>query len=360
MPRPPSSDFNIEIINLEGPSHLEAVPGAGTPSGFITAQLHRLSEWKPAPGSPGEVSVLKVDFKLEGDTVKVDVTAYFGKPVPQWRPPDLEKMQKAVVASRLIRENETVNLEEMAQYGLEPVGFKVLRSKPWSIGTPEITNKTQSLILGAITEERPAYHLTARNLSQKCVTSIRWYGLENGNRSGGSGLSGKCIIRAGGTFDFMQRFAMGETDQPGRREIVIEAILFEDGTFEGDIDTAAGMAALMAGEKIQSANVNKLLQGVSSASPADVGETLSRLKRDVNALGDEVSQTTLEELSQRFANASPDVRQRRIGQEIQNGQRFVKHTLLGRIEQFEYKRAHSPEAADFNIWLKEMAKIFDR
>jgi len=365
-PHPPSSDFNIELINVEGPSHLEAVPGAGARSGFITTRFRRISEWKPAPGSPGEVSAMKVDFRLEGDTVKVEVTAYLGQLVPNFRPPDLEKMQKVVVATRLIRENETVNINEVEQYGLEPIGFKVLRSKPWSVGTPEITNKTQALIVTAISEERPMYHVTTRNLSQKCITSIRWYGLENGSQfRGGSGLSGKCIICAGGPFELVQRFELAEqagqnAQPPGKREIVINAILFDDGTFEGDVDAAASMAAHMAGEKIQSARTGKLLQATASASAGDVGEMLAQLKRDVKALDEEIDKTALDDLLTRFANASPDLRERRIGEEIRNGLRFVKITVLGRIEQFEYKRAHMPEQADFSAWLKEMTKMTDR
>lgn len=368
-PRPPASDFNIELINFEGPSRIESVPAGGAHLGYIaTDSLQRLPAWKPSPGATGEVAAMKVGFWMEDGAVRVEVIAYIGKNVPYFQSADLAKLQKVTVATRLVHENETVTVNETELFGIEAISFKVLRSNPWSIGPPEITNKTQALNVTAVSEERPAYAITTRNVSQKCITAIRWYGLENGRRGGGGGLSSSCLIPAGGVFDFRQHFAPDYRQEaegvqpqlPGRREIVIEAIVFDDGTFEGEADAAAEMAAHTTGAKIQRARMLQLLQGFSGAPVADLSQTLAKLKGEVTSLSEEVDVAITAELSQRFASASPDVRQRRIKEEVRIGLRFTKIDLLHQIERFEFNREHSPEEADFGAWLKEITKRFEK
>lgn len=367
--RPPASDFNIELLNLEGPSQLESVPGGGLRFGYlVTDGLQRIPSWKPSPEAPAEVAAMKVGFWMEDGAVKVEVIAYLGKTPPNAQPAELAKLKKVTVATLLVHENETVTVNETEQFGIEPIGFRVLRNNLWSVGPPEITNKAQALNITAVSEQRPAYTVTTRNVSHKCINSIHWYSLEDGRKGGGSGLSGLCLIPAGGFFDFRQQFALdyrpaGENAQaklPGKREIVIEAVVFDDGTFEGEADTAAGMAALMTGSKIQRTKVLQLLRGASETPVDDTTLALTKLKREVTSLSEEVDDATTQDLSQRFASASADVRERSIGESVRNGLRFVKGDILHRIERFEYMREHSPAEADFGAWLKETTKFYEK
>jgi hypothetical protein len=368
-PRPPASEFNIELINLDSPSYVASVPGPGARSGYtVNADLRRIATWKPSEEAPAEVSVLRVQFWLEEGAVRVEVMAYLGRNPPSSRSSDWDKLKTVKVASRLVHENETISIDEIERFGIEPFQVKVLRAEPWSIGPPEITNKTQALVVASTAEERPVYILTVRNVSQKQITAIRWYGLENGRRAGGSGLSGARVIAAGDVFEIRQRFGIAEEakaegaqrQQSLKREIVIAAILFDDGAFEGEADAAAEMAAHLAGEGIQLLHAIQLLKNISPAPGEDQSMLLSKLKRDIAALGEEVDPQAINELALRFASASEDTRKRRIKEEVKNALRFVKNNLLREIERFEYKREHSPETADLEAWLREIIKNFER
>src|SRR5688572_813899 len=98
-PRSPASDFNIELINLEAPSFMASVPGAGARAGYIAqAKLRRIPAWKPSEEVPDEVAALRVGYWLEEGAVRVDVTAYLGQTVPFARPSELQKLRTAKVA----------------------------------------------------------------------------------------------------------------------------------------------------------------------------------------------------------------------------------------------------------------------
>lgn len=132
-PRPPASDFNIELINLEAPSFMASVPGAGVRSGYLAqAKLRRISTWKPSEEVPAEVSALRLGFWLEEGAVRVEVTAYIGQSSPYALLSDLEKLRTAKVASHLVREDETVSITETERFGIKTFMVKVVRAGPWN------------------------------------------------------------------------------------------------------------------------------------------------------------------------------------------------------------------------------------
>lgn len=359
-PRPPSSDFNIELINLEAPSFMASVPGAGARSGYIAqANLRRISAWKPSEEVADEVAALRVGYWLEEGAVRVEVTAYLGQTVPFARLSELQKLRTTKVASHLVREDETVSVSETERFGIEPFMVKVVRAGLWN-GFAEIVNKTQALWVTTMAEERPVFMMAVRNVSHKHIDAIRWYGLENGRKRGGSAMSGGRLIRAGGVFEIRQHFGLEKTatanavpQQEPAREIVIAAILFEDGTFEGEVDEAAEMAAGLTGLRIQTSKAVQLFKSISPASSGKEAAALSRLKREVASLGEEIDTQTVNELTARFANASEDTRKRRIREELKISFRSVKHDLRSEIEKFEYQLNHSIGQVEFGAWVKE-------
>lgn len=224
----------------------------------------------------------------------------------------------------------------------------------------EIVNKTQALMVTSMTEERPVFMVAVRNVSHKQIDGIRWYGLENGRKGGGSGMSGVRLIGAGCAFEIRQHFGFESSAkadtiprQAPAREIVIAAIVFDDGTFEGEPDEAAEMAAGLTGLRIQLLKAIQLFKSISPASIEDQPAALSRLKREVASLGEEVGSRIVDELSARFANASEDIRNRRIREEVKNSLRSVKIDLRSQIEKFEYQLNHSTGNAEFGVWVKK-------
>src|SRR5207249_6378216 len=177
-----------ELINLDGPLYVASVPGPGARSGYVvTRNLRRVSTWRPSDEVPAEASVLKIDYWIDEGAVRLEVEAYLGQSPPYSRPPDWAKLKIVKVATRLVHENETVSISETQRFGIEPFQVRLVRARPWSIGPPEVINRTQALTVVSTEEERPVYTVTVRNVSQKNVSAIQWYGLENGKRGGGTG-----------------------------------------------------------------------------------------------------------------------------------------------------------------------------
>ncbi|MEP6911385.1 MAG: hypothetical protein ABI923_01450 [bacterium] len=366
--RPPASDFNVELINFWRTSYMASVPGAGKRSGvWAHGNFHRIPAWKPTQEVPAEVSALRIEFWTEEGGIMIEVKAYLGQSGPHSRPEDWEKLQTVKVALRLVRENETISVVETEAFGIEPFSVKVSRSAPWSIGVPEIVNKTQALTVTHLSEARPAYTLTVRNVSPKDISAISWYGLTNLRRGGGTGLSGASLIRAGNVFDIHQRFGFDEArpedppgEQPPKRAIVIAAVVFEDGTFEGEVDQSAEMASSLSGHNIQFRRAIQLMRDVSLLPADDLPAILAKLKRKFASLGETADPEVVTELASRFASASQDTRNRRIKEEVNNSLKSAKMHLVQTLEKFEYQWSKSPTRADLELWLKETIEELER
>jgi hypothetical protein len=338
-----------------------SIPGAGVRSGrWVNGNLRRIAEWKPSKEVPAEVAVLLIEFWLDGGAVKLEVTAYLGNISPNSRPPDWEKLVNAKVASRLLNEDQMISITETERFGIEPFSVKVSRAKPWSIGVPEIINKTQALTVIGLTEERPTYTLTVRNVSHKIVSGIDWYGTTDRRTGGSTGLNGARVIGAGKVFEIHQRFDFAEarpeaaeTAQAPKRAIVIAAIVFEDGTFEGEPDKSAEISASIAGHRIQYLRALELLRGLSLTPGDDQVKIFSKLKQDIASLSEAADQEVVKELVTRFATASEDMRNRRIKELVSHSLKSAKMHLLQLVERFEFQRSNSPDEADLGSWLKK-------
>ena len=362
--RPAVSDFNIEVIGLDNRTHIFSVPESPGKASYIAhIDLKRIPEWKISADVPAETGALHLQFWIEAGVPQIEVTAYLGKVEPDSRPYEWDKLAASRVALRPLRPDETITISETERFGIVPFQVKVARAQPWNAGPPTVKNKTQALSVSAVADNRPFYILSLRNVSHKTINAIHWHGVENGNKVGGSGMSGLPLIVAGGAFELRQRFgfmeekpkAEGSALSPLEREIVIEAIVFDDETFEGAPDVAAEMAANMTGDRIQLLRINRLFGKLSEGALRDP-EQLKKLKSDVVALSEEVDPTVINELVLRFAEASADMRNRRIKEEVANGLRSTKNHVLRQLEKLESRR----DDPDFDGRLKELLNDFGK
>jgi hypothetical protein len=197
---------------------------------------------------------------------------------------------------------------------------------------------------------------------------VQWYGTQNDRKNGGGGEQGGPLIRAGKLFQIHQHFSNGEEKRsdesapelPQRRQIVIAAVLFEDGSFEGEPDVAAGMAASWTGQAVQLSRIIPLLQ-TSSAVAADQDEAsvLAKLKTGVGALSDEVDPAVVARLLTHFPKWSVEM-ERVVTVRFKAGLAFAKHNLLSDIQRLEYQRAHATETKDLRAWLEQTVTKYQR
>ena len=363
--KPPlkASDFNVEILHLDDHRHVFAIYEAPARNGYIAhVNLKRISDWKPSAEVPAEASALRLQFWLEGNTTHLEVSAYLDK-ISTRANPEWEKMAPVKVVSLALAQDATVTINETQRFGIQPFQVRAFRAQPWSVGPPLVTNKTQALSVESISEARPSYTVKVRNVSHKAINAIHSYGIENDRKQGGSGSSAKSLIPAGRVFIIQQRFDLPEERlkakaPANKREIVIAAVVFDDGSFEGEPDVAAEMAADISGSRIQATRVIPLLRKLS-ARPGGEKDQLTVLQKDIAALSEDVDSLVTNELIERFATASEDMRNRRIKEEVGNGMRHLKNHVLREIEKFNLRREASGEV-DFNRWLNDLIDDLER
>jgi len=166
--RPPlrASDYNVELLDLDDRPHIFTIYEPPARGGYIAhVNLKRISDWKASAEVPFAAAALRLQFWLEGNTPQLEVTAYLGKIAPRSNPGEWEKMATAIVVSRSLAPDETVTISETDKFGIQPFQVRAFRAQPWSVGPPQITNKTQSLTVDSFSEARPAYTLKVRNVS---------------------------------------------------------------------------------------------------------------------------------------------------------------------------------------------------
>jgi hypothetical protein len=288
-----ASDYNVELTNFGMPKYVGTVPADGQRSGlYMNSHLRRIAEWQPSGGVAAPAAVLKTEFWLDAGTIRFEVLAYLGEIAPDSRPPDWEKLQKIKIASRVLPMDQVVTIDETRRVGIEPFQVRGFRAGPWSIGPPQVVNKTQALNVEKTTEERPDYVVTLRNVSTKNIAALQWYGVENDRKGSGGGLEGMRLIPGGRVFQVHQHFANAgekQTDDssselPRRRQIVIAAVLFDDGSFEGDEEIAAGVAVHWVAESFQFARLISVLETDLANLDPDQNAALTKLKAEGRSL----------------------------------------------------------------------------
>jgi hypothetical protein len=281
---------------------------------------------------------------MEGDAVRVNVSVLIGR----YR--DKEK----AVSSFLIRENEAVNVPGLEVYNVAGFKVKVVRVLP-SIGEPPpaIISKAKSIEvvrLEALDSTMPSSNVKLRNTSEKGILAID-VGI-GGSIGRPQGREGRNLIEPGALYDLRAFAGESGTMMPegylpvGPGQIVLNTVVFADGTFEGDVDPATNYLATRAGHRAQLARLVDVLGNAVRTGDVD----LRALRREVAALPDDV----------------PDIREREaalarypvLGQApaalltgpFTFGMHWVKQSLVDDIKAFEKSHGRA-SVDDARAWL---------
>jgi hypothetical protein len=362
---PPGNDLHVEVINRTGAVIVGSVPPEGRRGGLNLIGGRRIPDWKPSADVPFAASALKFEWWLERGSIRLEVLAYLGEVPRDSGRPDLQKLIKIKIASRVLRLDETVTVDETRQVGLEPAQVRVFRAEPLNVAArgasssgvivssarvfvvPEVVNNIRSLNVEAIDGSATSYTVTVRNVSTKNVFEIEWRGDGDVRPPTGGRQRGARLIPAGKLYQIHSIFRTigrkrdddSAPDPKQPRQIVFTAILFADGSFEGEPDAAAAMAANSLGESLQ---VSRLLQVLetAAASKGDQGTTLAKLAADVDALAENADPALASKLLMRFPGVSDEVAQRIVLTELNAGLKSTKINFRYDLRRFEYQQTH--------------------
>lgn len=239
-----SSDLGLEI-SLPGDSKpLTRLPTGGAT--LISRNRLKVND----PNEAGEFTAIDVHAERYADGMKVTlIVIYNDLSNQEWWKDKKEKL----VGSYLIRAGETVLASELNKLGIEPFEMKtraaeVVVLKPGE--GPRIINNTTALEVARLERHLDYYLISLKNISSKDVVA---YTISTGRtgQSASNGGRGIPVIAAGAA----TRESPLDGPSVERDGITISNVIFDDGTFEGDPNTAAQFLARAEGVRIQAPHV---------------------------------------------------------------------------------------------------------
>lgn len=227
----------------------------------------RASDWKPRAGEL-PVAAVKLYVRDEAGTVHVKVTVLRG------RNHEIEDF----VADYSVG-TAKIAVKELSGFGVVPFEISLVRAPATVASLPEITNLTKSLQVSVepSVSSIPTFKARFVNTSAKPVTGFAYRTSLSGQTKISAmpqGRAGGVLIAPGDDYERTIRYPMklitestGEVPEalPGLQLNVL-AVMFADGSYEGDAVQAVRFRGYKLGEKIQLSRLLELLHSKSAAS----------------------------------------------------------------------------------------------
>jgi hypothetical protein len=342
----------------------ETVPGADSkPSGAWFGLFARTaSSQAPAGAQPPEA--VRVISRVEGDAVRVTVSILSGSKA--W-----EKEQP--VGSYLIRETEKISIDELKPFGIEPFQIKLVRVNPNVPAVPPVILKgvASVVVINSMPKETtlPSYRIILRNQSNKNIVALGVEVVAAGTlqvTAKPRGIDGQPLIPAGKEYWLTVAAPNRAQPTPGGyvptsptdQQIVIKAAVFEDGTYEGDAETALVVRGYQAGEKMVLPKLIPLLESALNSSLADLPGALKNLESQVTPVATDADPQIVRTLTSAFPQAGD------AGREIKETMEFsgttIKTTLLKEIHTLQNEEAQRATADLYRTWLTKTRERYEK
>lgn len=326
------------------------------------ALFGHIASWRPIAGAP-VIRAVRLVPRIEGDAVRVIVSTMWGEKA-------LNNEQR--VASYLIRENEKINIEELRQFGIEPFGIKLIRVAPSLTPVPPVILKgvASLVVINAVSVDTtlPSYRITLFNQSGKNIVGLavdEVTGKKIETTAKPREQYGQVLVAAGKTYELQvpapvraqetpNGYAPGTLSNP---EILIKAVVFEDGTFEGDPESAAEIKGYRAGEKMELPGLIAAVDKALTAPSANVSEALRDLEVEVSSLSSDVDPVLLQSLASEFPELGKEA-SRRIKIAVEVSAIGTKTKLLNDIQKLQGEGAQALTASEYREWLNKTRDLY--
>jgi len=314
-----------------------------------------------SPASASTVEAVRVVSRVEEAGVRVTVSTLSGTKA-------LENEQE--VGTYLIHETEKITIEELRRFGIEPFEIRLLRVNPSIAPVPPVRLKgvDSIMVLNAMPKETtlPSFRIILRNQSNKNIIGLGVDVVAQGRVQLSSrpfGIEGQLLIPAGKEYwltvappNRAQSTSGGyEPTVPSGVEIVIKAAVFDDGTYEGDAETATAVRGYRAGEKMELPKVISLLASALNSPSTSVIESLRDLETRVSSVGSDADRQVLQGLT----SGSPEAG-RTIKQTMEFSATTIKSKLLKEIHQLQNEDAQTLTSDLYRAWLSKTKERYEK
>jgi hypothetical protein len=349
LSRSSETGLALEVVFLPGepPAYQPLSLSPSRKGGTWYGRFGRIAGWQLPQGAL-PIDAVRIVPHIEGEVVRINVSVLRAKFH------DAENM----VATYSAREGEQITVTPLESYGVQPFEIKVIRVAPTTSNFPLIINQTKSVeVVGIepLIATFPRYKLTLHNLADKNIAALSVQ-IRSTGKTEMSGLpfgrDGEPLIKAREFGELVEPLATRAQPSPAgytpslppAQQIVITSLVFEDGSYEGEVGPAARYRAFVMGDRIELSRVVPVLESflaatdTGSASPEKLRLQLESLSCDVDE-GDVAG----------LAKAFPSIERERVRSASEAATHGIKRDLLDRLQGFQDGAATS--ASDFHSWL---------
>jgi len=343
----------------------QTVPGPNAKPSGAWFGLFARTKSSQVPADASAIEAVRVVSRVEAGGVRVTVSTLSGTKA-------LENEQE--VGTYLIHETEKITIEELRRFGIEPFEIRLLRVNPSIAPVPPVILKgvDSVIVLNSMPKETtlPSFRIILRNQSNKNITGLGVDVVAEGIiqlTSRPRGIEGQPLIPAGKEYWLTvappnrAKSAAGgyEPTVPSGMEIQIKAAVFDDGTYEGDAETAIAVRGNRAGEKMELPRVISLLASASNSSITNVIERLRDLESRVSSVGSDADPQMLQTLTSEFPEAGNSV-SRTYKQTMEFSATTIKSNLLKEIHQLQNEDPQTLTADFYRMWLSKTKERYEK
>jgi hypothetical protein len=350
-----SGKWMLEITQANGTPDYVSASGSGRFEDQYVTYLNRDRDANRL--QPSSVELL---YRVRGTAASVRIFLRFDPSTSR-----SDSVKRLSVGTYVMLPGQSITITELSRYGIQPMQVKLVTAEPpWAI-QPEIANETSSMVVEKVDQDRGEYKLFLRNASEVAV---------NGIVVSVFGKDGRCRMHNQRALSgrFMPPGASGElhvslpdpedegvegsdglscsdapqavsgpsqrTNSSGTRtpKIVIEAVDFEDGSYEGDDRKAAMLEAERLGREIERPRIIAVVEKQLASNERDGMAKLASVQSQVSALSDNVDSAVLMSIMARFPTV-PDSAKQSIERDIRNGLRMEKATFLNNLRLYLFE-----------------------
>lgn len=292
---------------------------------------------------PGRPSILDFRYWMQGNAVRVGVSLIFDLSGEHAGAP-----KELRVGNFIVHPGESVSVSKLRRFGLQPVRMTIVTAVPPDAMQPEIINETSSVMVENVNQDRAGYKLVVHNTSDLAVHAIVLSIFDGAGRCmmhSPSALFGPLIAPAetaeislafpippeetgvigpkGLSCSYLPQAVDRSSENAasgsgGIPKIVIEAVDFQDGSYEGNAQKAAMLEAVRLARKIERSQITKLVEDQLASSQPDGLVQLESVQSQVRALPDNVDSAAVNVIISRFPSL-PEGSRKPIEKDMREG-----------------------------------------
>lgn len=302
-PRTNLTKLAIEVVGREGsePFTVSAFEGGY----FQIGPPPRLPDWKQPSGATPLVGI-RVRAVQEGEGARIKVAAIFDDSEPADAPGPKYGEREQIIASYVAQLGDTITVRELGTLGVEAITLRVVKYKEPPVATrppailPEVVNDLKSMAFVDLKIAKPGFvQLTVQNVSAKSIAALSIW-IAPGKTLTWEGSRERPLISPGETYETSIQLDGRDMRDNLRPTLLLQTVLFDDGHYEGEVVSAAELAARSRGQRIQLARFLQLLSDDSPRPGPGTSSIITELKTSVEKFRIDADASVVDELQAQF------------------------------------------------------------